>query len=106
MYVYEGILISVCFSFIENRAIYILKSNWLQLESTLIYFKVTTEESRISKLLSSKKLSLVNKILCLPGSLYTIDHMLNSKNLTIVNDFGDKTEFTILWLHCIKNQIN
>ena len=47
-----------------------------------------------------KKLSLVNKILCLPGSLYTINHMLNSKNLTIVKKFGDKTDFFIARFHC------
>ena len=48
-----------------------------------------------------KKLSLVNKISCLPGSLYTTNHMLNSKNLTIVKSLGDKTEFTIARFHCI-----
>ena len=42
-------------------------------------FLDNTVESRISKLLNSKKPSLVNKILCWPGSLYTINHMLNSK---------------------------
>ena len=40
-----------------------------------------------------KKLPL-NKILCLPGSLHTIKHMLNKKN-------GDKIEFTIVRFHCI-----
>ena len=59
-----------------------------------------TVESRISKLLNSKKILLVNKILRWPGSFYTINHMLNSKNLTIVKRIGDKTEFTIARFHC------
>ena len=57
-----------------------------------VYYHITME-SQISKLLKSKKPSIVNKILCLPGSLYTIIHMLNSKNLTIVKRSGGKTEF-------------
>ena len=52
----------------------------------------------------SKKPSLVNKILCWSGSLYTKNHMLNSKNLTIVQKFGDKTEFTIVRFHCTYTQ--
>ena len=62
---------------------------------------VRTVESRISKLLNSKKLSLVNEKSCLTGSLYTIDYILNSKNLTIVKKFGDKNYFTIARFHCI-----
>ena len=80
---------------------------WSQKQSVLIknaHIKVTSiaMESHNSKLLNSKKPSLVNKILWWPGSLYTINHMLNSKNLTIVKKFGDKTEFTIARFHCTK----
>ena len=35
-----------------------------------------------------------------PGSLYTIKHMLISKNLAIVIIFGDKIELAIARFHC------
>ena len=34
--------------------------------------------------------------------LYNINYMLNSEHLSLVNKIGDKTEFTITRVHCIK----
>ena len=33
---------------------------------------------------------------------YTINYMLNSKHLSLVNKICDKTEFTVTRVHCIK----
>ena len=47
-------------------------------------------------------LSLVN-IFGETGRLfYNINYMLNSKHLSLVNKIGDKTEFTITRVHCIR----
>ena len=42
--------------------------------------------------------------ICSAGSLYTINYILNSKNLAIVKKFGDKTEFTIARFNCTRKR--
>ena len=46
-------------------------------------------------------LSLVNIITWWHRLFYNINYMLNSKQLSLVNKIGDKTEFTITRVHCI-----
>ena len=48
-----------------------------------------------------KKLSWVNEKYCLLWSLYTINHMLNSRHHAIAKNLGDKTEFNIARFHCM-----
>ena len=46
-------------------------------------------------------LSLVNIFWCKHQLFYNINYMLNSKHLSLVNQIGDKTKFTITRVHCI-----
>ena len=48
-------------------------------------------------------LSLVNIFGETGRFFYNINYMLNSEHFSLVNKIGDKTEFTITRVHCIKN---